>query len=37
MWRPISPQSYLDRMRDTQTLLVYARYDLTFPVDLSRS
>jgi hypothetical protein len=36
LWRPISPFSYLDRVRDTQTLLVYARYDLTFPVDLSR-
>ena len=37
LWRPISPFSYLDRVRDTRTLLVYARYDLTFPVDLSRS
>ena len=36
IWRPISPWSYLDRMRRTPTLLVYARYDLTFPVDLSR-
>jgi hypothetical protein len=36
LWRPISPFSYLERMRETQTLLVYARYDLTFPVDLSR-
>ena len=36
MWLPISPQPYLDRMRDTRTLLVYARYDLTFPVRLSR-
>ena len=36
IWRPISPWSYLDRVRDTRTLLVYARYDLTFPVDLSR-
>jgi dienelactone hydrolase len=35
MWRPISPRSYLDRLRDRQTLLVYARYDLTFPPDLS--
>ena len=33
MWLPISPQPYLDRMRDTRTLLVYARYDLTFPVE----
>ena len=36
LWRPISPQSYLDRVRHVRTLLVYARYDLTFPVDLSR-
>ena len=37
LWRPISPFSYLDRVRDVRTLLVYARYDLSFPVDLSRS
>ena len=36
LWQPISPFSYLDRVRGTRTLLVYARYDLTFPVDLSR-
>jgi pimeloyl-ACP methyl ester carboxylesterase len=36
MWLPISPQVYLDRIKDKHTLLVYARYDLTFPVDLSR-
>ena len=36
LWKPISPRWYLDRLRDRQTLLVYARYDLTFPVDLSR-
>jgi hypothetical protein len=35
LWRPISPRWYLDRVRDRKTLLVYARYDLTFPVDLS--
>ena len=35
LWQPISPRWYLDRLRDRQTLLVYARYDLTFPVDLS--
>jgi hypothetical protein len=35
LWAPISPFSFLDRVNDTQTLLVYARYDLTFPVDLS--
>ena len=37
LWRPISPFSYLDRVRQTETLLVYAAYDLTFPVDLSRT
>ena len=37
-WRPISPWSYLDRVSsERRTLLVYARYDLTFPVDLSRT
>ncbi len=36
LWRPINPWSYLDRVSNTRTLLVYARYDLTFPVDLSR-
>ena len=36
LWKPISPWWYLDRLRDRQTLLVYAKYDLTFPVDLSR-
>jgi Alpha/beta hydrolase domain containing 18 len=36
LWMPISPQFYLDRIRDRQTLLVYARYDLTFPIDLSK-
>ena len=35
LWKPISPQWYLERVRDRQTLLVYARYDLTFPADLS--
>jgi pimeloyl-ACP methyl ester carboxylesterase len=35
LWRPISPKWYIERLRDRKTLLVYARYDLTFPVDLS--
>jgi dienelactone hydrolase len=34
-WRPISPFEYLDRVQDKKTLLIYAKYDLTFPVDLS--
>jgi hypothetical protein len=35
LWKPISPRWYLERLRDRRTLLVYARYDLSFPVDLS--
>jgi len=35
LWQPISPRWYLERVRDRRTLLVYARYDLTFPRDLS--
>ena len=35
LWKPISPRWYLERVRDRKTLLVYAKYDLTFPVDLS--
>jgi hypothetical protein len=35
LWKPISPQWYLERLRNRKTLLVYARYDLSFPVDLS--
>jgi hypothetical protein len=36
IWMPISPFPYLERMRGRRVLLVYARYDLTFPVALSR-
>jgi len=36
LWLPISPFPYIERMRGTRTLLVYARYDLTFPVRLSK-
>lgn len=36
LWMPISPFPYLDRVRDRRILLVYARYDLTFPVHLSQ-
>jgi len=39
LWRPISPWAHLEQVASQQrfprTLLVYARYDLTFPVDLS--
>ncbi len=37
MWLPISPLPYLDRVRGRRILLVYALYDLTFPVHLSRN
>ena len=36
MWLPISPLPFLDRVRGRSVLLVYALYDLTFPVHLSR-
>ena len=36
MWLPISPLPFLERVRGRRLLLIYARYDLTFPVDLSR-
>jgi dienelactone hydrolase len=36
IWMPISPYPYLERLRGRHVLLVYARYDLTFPVELSR-
>ncbi len=36
LWLPISPAPFLDRMHGKRTLLVYARYDLSFPVRLSR-
>jgi dienelactone hydrolase len=36
IWMPISPFPYLERVRGRRLLLVYARYDLTFPVHLSR-
>jgi pimeloyl-ACP methyl ester carboxylesterase len=35
-WLPISPMPFFDRVKDRRVLLVYARYDLTFPVPLSR-
>ena len=36
IWMPISPFPYLERIRGKHVLLVYARYDLTFPVALSK-
>lgn len=37
IWLPISPLPFLEQVRGRGILLVYARYDLTFPVRLSRS
>jgi dienelactone hydrolase len=35
-WMPISPWPFIDRVRGRRLLLIYARFDLTFPVDLSK-
>ncbi|MEO8070878.1 MAG: alpha/beta hydrolase family protein, partial [Acidobacteriota bacterium] len=35
-WMPISPWPFIGRVKGRPALLVYARYDLTFPLDLSR-
>ena len=35
-WLPISPRPFVDRMRGRRVLLVYALYDLSFPLHLSR-
>lgn len=37
MWMPISPWPFIDRIRGRKALLVYALYDDTFPLDLSRN
>lgn len=36
LWMPISPMPFVERVRGRHVLLVYARYDLTFPVALSK-
>lgn len=36
LWLPISPFPFMDRVRGKKLLVVYARYDLTFPVALSK-
>lgn len=36
MWMPISPWPYVRRMKGKRSLLVYALYDLSFPLDLSK-
>jgi hypothetical protein len=35
-WLPISPRPFVSRVAGRKLLLVYALYDLTFPLDLSR-
>jgi dienelactone hydrolase len=35
-WMPISPWPFIEHVRGRPVLLIYARYDLTFPVDLSQ-
>jgi hypothetical protein len=35
-WMPISPWPFIPKVDGRQVLLVYARWDQTFPVDLSR-
>jgi dienelactone hydrolase len=35
-WMPISPWPFIDRVKGRSILLIYALYDMTFPVDLSR-
>lgn len=36
LWLPISPFPFMERVRGKKLLVVYARYDLTFPVALSK-
>jgi hypothetical protein len=38
LWLPLSPKAYFERVasRSRPSLLVYARYDFSFPIDLSR-
>lgn len=36
VWLPISPFPYMDKVRGRKLLVVYARYDLTFPLALSK-
>ena len=36
LWLPLSPFSYYRKVGDRRCLLIYGRYDLSFPVDQSR-
>lgn len=37
LWRPISPQCHVDKVVGRPALLVYALFDLSFPLHLSRN
>ena len=36
-WMPISPWPHVAKLKQKRALLVYARYDLSFPLDLSKA
>ncbi len=36
IWLPISPFPFMEKVRGKKLLVVYARYDLTFPLELSK-
>jgi hypothetical protein len=36
LWLPISPFPFIDRLRGRKLLVVYAQYDLSFPLALSK-
>jgi dienelactone hydrolase len=36
-WMPISPWPHVGKLRNKRALLVYARYDLSFPLELSKA
>ena len=37
LWMPISPWPHVEKLRPRRALLVYALYDLSFPLELSRT
>ncbi|MCX6546035.1 MAG: alpha/beta hydrolase family protein [Acidobacteria bacterium] len=37
IWGPISPQSYMHRIANRPSLIIYGLYDLSFPLHLSRA
>jgi hypothetical protein len=37
VWMPISPWPHVAKLRQKRALLVYARYDLSFPIHLSKT